>query len=89
MVAFSGTILGTLALSAAQPFGLILIAACLFALFFNTLAPLIDSTALVMLGEQRQRYGTYRVWGSVGFILTSTQPGSSGNRLRVILGFAT
>jgi PPP family 3-phenylpropionic acid transporter len=75
LVAFTGTILGTLALSAAQPFGLILIAACLFALFFNTLAPLIDSTALVMLGEQRQRYGTYRVWGSVGFILTSTAAG--------------
>jgi len=75
VVAFSGTILGTLALSAAQPFGWIFLAACLFALFFSTLAPLIDSTALVLLGEQRQRYGTYRVWGSVGFIVTSTAAG--------------
>ena len=75
MAAFTGTILGTLALSAAQPFSWILIAACLFALFFNTLAPLIDSTALVLLGDQRQRYGTYRVWGSVGFIVTSTAAG--------------
>src|SRR3972149_1884662 len=53
VTAFTGTILGTLALSAAQPFAWILIAACLFALFFNTLAPLIDSTALVLLGDQR------------------------------------
>jgi len=75
VTAFTGTILGTLALSGAQPFGWILIAACLFAMFFNTLAPLIDSTALVLLGDQRQRYGTYRVWGSVGFILTSTAAG--------------
>jgi PPP family 3-phenylpropionic acid transporter len=75
LVAFTGTILGTLALSAAQPFGLILMAVCFLSLFNNTLAPLIDSTALVMLGEQRQRYGTYRVWGSVGFILTSTAAG--------------
>jgi MFS transporter, PPP family, 3-phenylpropionic acid transporter len=75
MAAFSGTILGTLALSVAQPFNWIFLASCLFALFFNTLAPLIDSTALVLLGDQRQRYGTYRVWGSVGFILTSTAAG--------------
>jgi PPP family 3-phenylpropionic acid transporter len=73
--AFTGTILGTLALSTAQPFGWILMAVCLLSLFNNTLAPLIDSTALVLLGEQRQRYGTYRVWGSIGYILTSTAAG--------------
>lgn len=75
VVAFTGTILGTLVLSAAQSFGWILLAVCFMSLFNLTLMPLIDSTALVLLGDQRQRYGTYRVWGSVGFILGSTAAG--------------
>jgi PPP family 3-phenylpropionic acid transporter len=75
LVAFIGTILGTVALSVAQPYVWILIAVCLMSLFNNTLAPLIDSTALVLLSDQRQRYGTYRVWGSIGYILTSTAAG--------------
>jgi PPP family 3-phenylpropionic acid transporter len=73
--AFTGTILGTLALSAARPFAWIFTAVCFLSLFNTTLSPLIDSTALVLLGDQRQRYGTYRVWGSLGFILTSSAAG--------------
>jgi len=75
VVAFGGTILGTLLLSAAHTFGWILLALCFMSLFNITLMPLIDSTALVMLGEQRERYGTYRVWGSIGFIGGSTAAG--------------
>ncbi len=86
--AFSGSILGTLALSAAQTFGWILAAVCFMSLFSFTLAPLIDSTALVLLGDQRQRYGTYRVWGSIGFILTSTAAGFIYDRTGLHVMFA-
>lgn len=75
LAAFAGTILGTLALSAAQTFGWILLAVCFMSLFNITLMPLIDSTALVLLAEQRERYGTYRVWGSIGFIAGSSAAG--------------
>lgn len=75
LAAFSGTILGTMALSAAQSFGWILISVCFMSLFNITLMSLIDSTTLVLLGEQRERYGTYRVWGSIGFICGSTAAG--------------
>ncbi len=73
--AFAGTILGTLALSAARPIALIFAAVAFMSVFANTVAPLIDSTALVLLGDRRQRYGSYRVWGSIGFIVSSSTAG--------------
>ena len=75
LVAFTGTIAGTLALSAMQTFSSILLVVCFMSLFNRTLMPLIDSTALVLLADQRERYGTYRVWGSIGFIGGSTAAG--------------
>lgn len=75
LTAFAGTIIGTLALSVTRTFGGILLAVCFMSLFNITLMPLIDSTALVLLAEQRERYGTYRVWGSIGFIGGSTAAG--------------
>lgn len=86
--AFSGTILSTLALSAARPFGWILAAICLMSLFAFTLAPLIDGTALVLLGDQRQRYGTYRVWGSVGYIVSTSIAGFIYDRTGLHIMFA-
>jgi MFS family permease len=71
MLAVAGLIASTLALSAAPTFAVILPAVALFALFNTTINPLLDSTTLSVLGENRQRYGAQRVWGSIGFIATS------------------
>jgi PPP family 3-phenylpropionic acid transporter len=39
----------------------------LFALVTAPIMPLIDNSVLVMLGEQRQRYGRIRLWGALGW----------------------
>ena len=70
-----GIVSSALALSAADTFLWILIAAGSLALFNSALVPLVDSTAMSVLGEHRERYGSLRVWGSVGFILTSSTIG--------------
>ncbi|HEY3341376.1 MAG TPA: major facilitator superfamily domain-containing protein 6 [Anaerolineae bacterium] len=71
MLAVTGLIAATLALSAAPSFAVILPIVALFALFNTTIIPLLDSTTLSVLGDQRQRYGAQRLWGSIGFIITS------------------
>jgi len=71
MLAVLGLIASTLALSEASSFTMILPVVGIFALFNTTLMPLLDSTTLSVLGEQRERYGSQRVWGSIGFIATS------------------
>ncbi|MCX6047859.1 MAG: major facilitator superfamily domain-containing protein 6 [Chloroflexi bacterium] len=38
-----------------------------FGLFTAPMMPLIDNSVLVMLGEQRARYGRFRLWGAVGW----------------------
>jgi len=75
LIAFLGTALGALALSTAQTFPWIVAITCFLSLFSTTLMPLLDSTALGVLGANSERYGTYRVWGSAGFIVTSSVAG--------------
>lgn len=42
----------------------------LFAFFDSSVLPIMDSTTLRNLGQNRNRFGRERVWGSVGFIIT-------------------
>ncbi len=74
-IALPGVIASTLLLSTARPFGLIVLFACLLALFNSATIPLLDNTTLRLLGERRGQYGRYRVLGSFGFILTSLTAG--------------
>lgn len=71
MLAVTGLIMATLALSTARSFVVILPIVGVFALFNVTILPLMDSTTLSLLGEHRERYGAQRVWGTIGFIVTS------------------
>ena len=71
MLAVTGLIAASLALSAAPTFALILPIVAAFALFNTTIVPLLDSTTLSVLGPHRERYGAQRLWGSIGFIATS------------------
>jgi PPP family 3-phenylpropionic acid transporter len=66
-----GAILTSLAISQIHSFALLLAVVALYALFNSPTVPLVDSTALELLGEHRERYGAQRVWGSIGFVVTS------------------
>jgi MFS family permease len=53
----------------------LLILTSLYSFFVNPLPSLVDSTALRILGSRQDRYGTLRVGGTIGFILTSAASG--------------
>jgi len=72
---FSLTILGSLfwvlIFSGVQVFLWMLPIVALFNLFYTPILPLIDSNTLRLLGARGQRYGRYRVWGTIGFTIAS------------------
>ena len=70
-----GSIFFVIVLAQMQTFGLILLAAALFSLFNRPAFSLVDSTSLKMLGANRQSYGNFRLWGTIGFIVTSSLSG--------------
>lgn len=43
----------------------------LFSFFWNAILPLFESVTMNHLGDLRQRYSHIRLWGSVGFIISS------------------
>jgi len=47
----------------------------LVGLLWSAVNTLIDSTAVAMLGDQRQKYGIYRLGGSFGYIIGGTASG--------------
>jgi MFS transporter, PPP family, 3-phenylpropionic acid transporter len=63
-----------------QNFGVILLITVLMAIITSPMGTLLDSTALVILGERRDLYGKYRLWGSVGYIITSFMFGQIAQR---------
>lgn len=71
----AGVILATAALAQATAiplaFGWILLIAGMLNLFNSPITPIVDNLTLSVLGEHRDRYGHYRAWGTLGFILTS------------------
>jgi PPP family 3-phenylpropionic acid transporter len=71
-----GQMAALLALSAVRQFGWVLLFATLFTMFNSPIIPFLDSTTLSLLGEQRDRYGQLRVWGTIGFIITTATAGS-------------
>ncbi len=74
-IAAAGAAIGALGISAVQTFIWILPLAAVSSLFANTLGPLVDSVNFAALGEQRERYSRQRIFGTVGFILTSSTVG--------------
>ncbi|MCS7060670.1 MAG: MFS transporter, partial [Anaerolineae bacterium] len=91
MVATVGLIASTLLLATVQSFAALVLPVALFSLFNSAIVPLVDSVTLATLGEHRERYGAQRIWGSIGFIITSSLSGFLVDALgiRVIfIGFA-
>lgn len=70
-IATLGVIVASLAIARVQSFALLLVIVALYALFNSPIVPLVDSTTLELLAENRERYGAQRVWGSIGFVITS------------------
>jgi PPP family 3-phenylpropionic acid transporter len=70
-LAVAGTMACALALSAATSFVALALLVAGFAFFMAPINPLVDNSALAMLGERRNRYGRLRLWGAVGWGLSA------------------
>lgn len=80
-IAVTGSILAVWGISAANTFAILLPISALFSLFYSTLVPMIDSNTLLLLGDQRERYGAIRLWGSVGYVIMTLLGGQLLNWL--------
>jgi len=67
LITFAGAILFALAISAFKSFLLLIPVVLLFAFFSSPISPLIDSTVMAELGGQKEKYGQYRMWATVGW----------------------
>lgn len=75
MVAALGSAIFAMGIASVRTFAWILPLAACYSLFNSTLIPLIDSTNFAILGEYRERYSEQRIWGTIGFIITSSTIG--------------
>jgi PPP family 3-phenylpropionic acid transporter len=66
-IAVVGSALPALLLTAAGGFQSLFVLALVQAFFMAPVVALADSATMALLGEQRERYGTQRVWGGVGW----------------------
>jgi MFS family permease len=66
-----GAILSILGLSTMRAFLGIVATTAVFNLFGSAIIPLVDSYNLALLGESRDRYGHQRIWGTIGFLVSS------------------
>lgn len=82
-----GATLGVLGLTQSAAYGPLALFVALFALCFGPLAPLVDSTVLAALGEHKERYGRYRVWGVVGWGLAAPSVGALTERYGLPVAF--
>jgi PPP family 3-phenylpropionic acid transporter len=74
-LAVAGTLLPVLLTGRTGSFELLLALVALLALFTAPVTPLADSATLALLGDQRARYGALRVWGAVGWGLSTLAAG--------------
>lgn len=89
MLASAGAIASVLILSTARSFAALIPLVALFSLFNSAIIPLVDSVTLALLGGQRERYGSQRIWGSIGFIVTSSASGFLVGALGIPVIFAS
>ncbi len=69
------------ALAHAEALWASLLGLCAFSLFFNGVMPVYDAHTLDRLGADAHRYGWLRLWGSIGFVVTSYGVGYALDRL--------
>ena len=66
-----GAALSVTGLSFVHAFGFLLVLMGIYAFFQSPIPPLLDTAALEALGPHPERYGSLRLWGSIGFILAT------------------
>jgi PPP family 3-phenylpropionic acid transporter len=76
MMAVGGASLSILGFTTTQTYLAILFLAGAYSLFTSSIVPLLDSTTLLQLGTNREKYGLIRVWGTGGFIIAAWVSGS-------------
>jgi PPP family 3-phenylpropionic acid transporter len=86
-LAVVGTLPPVLLTGRTSAFGLLLALVACLALFTAPITPLADSATLDMLGDQRSRYGAQRVWGAVGWGLSTLAAGALIERLGLSIAF--
>ncbi len=63
--------LSMLALSQAKSFGTLMALVAIYAFFFSPILPLIDSAALETARNHQRSYGDLRVWGTIGWSIST------------------
>jgi PPP family 3-phenylpropionic acid transporter len=86
-LAAAGTLLPVLLIGHTGSFELLLILVALLAVFTAPVTPLADSATLALLGKHRSRYGAQRVWGAVGWGLSTLLAGALVQRLGLRVTF--
>jgi len=86
-LAVAGTLLPVLLTGRTGSFELLLALVAILALFTAPVTPLADSATLALLGDQRARYGALRVWGAVGWGLSTLAAGMLVQRLGLAIVF--
>ncbi len=64
-----------LILSTASSLAGIVLVTAFYSIFISAIIPLTDSVNLRILGSQSDRYGQQRMWGSLGYIISSSLSG--------------
>lgn len=76
---FTGICWGAILLSALIPYqssySSILVIFALLSFFSGPMVSQADSTTLKLLGSHPENYGSHRVWGTIGFVITSALAG--------------
>jgi len=76
MLATLGAIGAVFAIKVLQDFGLLILAVIIYAVFFSSIMPFMDSAVISMLGKQKSQYGKIRLWGAVGWGLAAPLMGA-------------
>ena len=71
LITAGGSILSVLGLSKAQTFLAIMPLAGLYSLFTSPIPPLLDNINLGILAGRHERYGRQRIFGSLGYIIST------------------
>src|SRR6185436_14961926 len=83
----AGAMAPVLLISRSSGFELLLALVALVAVFTAPVAPLSDSATLALLGANRSRYGAQRVWGAVGWSLSTLLAGTLIQRVGLAIMF--
>jgi PPP family 3-phenylpropionic acid transporter len=82
-----GAGIAAIVLSQTVTFWVIALLVAAYAFFNSPIMPLIDNAVMTVLGDRRDRYGTLRVWGAVGWGVVAPLVGSLSDRYGLIWPF--